>query len=174
MQNLRGIQAAHKEWVARNFGERQAHVDHRFMNYVISLLAESGKVAHHALKADQGIRGTVQNHEDQIWNSLSLITGISMRWSQEQFTHYKRMPIDKSRRFAHCVFGIAEELSETIRAFARDDESEVCDGMGDIFMYWLDGCNTLGVDAEQLIIDIASKVHQRDWNANPETGEVSK
>jgi hypothetical protein len=60
---MQDIQARHKEWVARNFGDREPVLHAEMINDGATLVCLLGDVSRSILKADQGIRGTIDDHK---------------------------------------------------------------------------------------------------------------
>ena len=83
---------------------------------------------------------------------------------------------------AICALGVAEETGELchavlkmnqgIRGSKEKHEAAAKDAVGDIVIYLADFCNRSGFSLEECVETVWNEVKQRDWIANPETGEV--
>lgn len=62
---LKEIQAEHKEWVNRNFGENRPA-----WHSLLGLVEEVGELAHSYLKREQNIRGTKAEHDAKIKDAV--------------------------------------------------------------------------------------------------------
>ena len=76
---------------------------------------------------------------------------------------------------------VTEELGELAHAYVKDKQgirtgidyhSKKIDAVGDIFISLVSYCNAEGISMEDAIRRTWEQVKQRDWKANPKTGEV--
>ena len=62
--NLRIIQLEQKEWALRNFGDKPS------WHPLLGIAEEVGELCHGYLKREQGIRGTAENHAEEIKDAV--------------------------------------------------------------------------------------------------------
>ena len=76
-----------------------------------------------------------------------------------------------------CALGMAEEVGEVCHHILKGmqgirggingiNKSEIADGVADVLIYGLQLLSFLGLDAEQEISSVITKVLRRDWRAN--------
>lgn len=81
---LQRIQGNHKVWVQRNFGTSPSgngegpFLTRRTLHAAMGVGEEAGELLNSVLKADQGIRGTLQEHLEQIRDDLGDIVMFSL------------------------------------------------------------------------------------------------
>jgi NTP pyrophosphatase (non-canonical NTP hydrolase) len=61
---LSRLQDEHREWLKHNFPDQQAH------DALLGLAEEVGELAHAHLKAQQGIRGTLEEHREEARDAI--------------------------------------------------------------------------------------------------------
>jgi NTP pyrophosphatase (non-canonical NTP hydrolase) len=175
MKTIRGIQAAHREWYEKNFGEAQIHTSGYEHYWLLRAAQIFGGLCHHSLKAAQGIRPDPNRAEHVHYATLeciSKLTEVSKSFSITEFTKPFR-PLHKERQ-THCILGAFEELGELTCAHQQGDIDGIADAIGDVHLYLTNLCNLLDLDHESIINKTAEQVHARDWRANPEDGRVAE
>lgn len=80
------------------------------------------------------------------------------------------------------VLGACEEVGElahaqlkieqAIRGTVEEHDAKAKDAIGDAVIFLLNLCSTRGWSFEQIVRETWAEVSQRDWKANPETGET--
>jgi len=81
----------------------------------------------------------------------------------------------------HPLLGIGEEAGELMHAHLKAEQgirgdvakhkAQAEDAIGDLLIYLADYCNRMGYDLEQCLTETWSRVRQRDWKKNTETGK---
>lgn len=166
---LKKLQEKHKIWADENFADRSPILPEPLKWRALELAANAGKVAHAILKTDQGIRGPAEKHQQKLGSALHSIRNLLTRddWSVVDPVVLDSPPTPREELAIQCCLGVVEEAGELAWAVLRGDTDEVRDAVGDVFLYLLDLCNRLGFDMEEIITEVAEKVHGRDWNENP-------
>jgi len=62
--DLRTLQDGHRQWLHHNFGEQQEH------QALLGLIEEVGELAHAHLKAEQNIRGSLEEHREEAKDAI--------------------------------------------------------------------------------------------------------
>lgn len=77
----------------------------------------------------------------------------------------------------HQFMGMVEEMGELSHAILKDQqgirgatELEAKDAVGDVLIYMINFCSTLGWDLEEILCDTWDQVKHRDWIENPLDG----
>jgi len=84
-----------------------------------------------------------------------------------------------------CALGMAEEVGEVCHHILKGmqgirggingiNKSEIADGVADVLIYGLQLLSFLGLDAEQEISSVITKVLRRDWRANRKGKESAR
>lgn len=165
---MKDLQAKHKEWTEKNFSERAPKTSHRSLDTVSRVASVVGRMAHHALKAHQGIRGSVDYHEASYeYASDALVNYLDFEGHVSFGAPAKHPHLD-----TQTLVGVIEEVGELAGAHREGRHEDQIDAVGDIVLYLMDFCNKVGIDFEDAVRQTAAKVHARDWNANSVNGEV--
>lgn len=157
------------EWAGRNFGETAPYrpllgmceelgeICATFWNLaqaddgahlIIRAMAHLGKIAHSQLKAEQGIRGTVEEHrQTAIDERQALDNTLYMLFDHRPNSGGKGIPL---------------------RNFEKTDT--VTDGLGDLFVYACHFSALMGITLEEAIFTTWAKVKLRDWQKNNQNG----
>lgn len=159
---MKDLQAKHKEWCEKNFGGREPKVNPMILAETARLATHMGKIAHHALKAYQGIRGTTEEH--------LMARARSKRFLAVDCIEPPLISIGiGDLRDFQAICGVIEEVGELCCAETIADR---VDAVADIALYLMDFCNFWGIDFEDAVRQTAAKVHARNWNKNSVNGEV--
>lgn len=77
----------------------------------------------------------------------------------------------------HQFMGMVEELGELSHAILKDQqgirgasEAEAMDAVGDLLIYTINFCSTLGWDTEEILQKTWDQVKERDWIDYPKDG----
>ena len=106
---------------------------------------------------------------------LSIIQKEVDAWSDRNFPNSGAM--DK-------LLGIVEEVGELAHAVLKQKqgirgsyeelaEQEV-DAIGDVMIYLLDYCSKRNLDLEHIVNKIWAQVSKRDWQSNPNSGQIAE
>ena len=68
--NLRELQEKHCDWSDENFGDVTGHFDRGVLHCALGAAEEIGELCHGVLKAEQGIRGSVDDHRDGVRDAI--------------------------------------------------------------------------------------------------------
>lgn len=169
---MKNLQQKHKEWCEKNFGGREPKTSWRSLELVLPITDLVGRLAHHALKAHQGIRGTRDDHEYKFQFIAAKIADIA--YAMEEEGVFFGYPSTKTHLDTQCLLGVVEEVGELVSAHNEGRYEECTDAVADIVLYLLDYCNHVGIDFEDAVRTTAEKVHKRDWVKNPVNGEVGE
>jgi len=91
-------------------------------------------------------------------------------WADKNFPNNNR---------THQLLGIVEEVGELCHAHLKFEQNirtnephaeSKCDALGDIFIFMLGYANKNGIDLQAAIEETWTKVKQRDWTVNSDTG----
>lgn len=172
--NIHETQNEVAEWASRNFGNTPAYrpllgmieelgeICATFSNIaqvddpahlLIRACAYLGKMCHARLKMEQGIRGTKEEHEHNLYlNAAYLLVVFRNLFTSNSIT--------------------VANMSTALSLGNFDKTDTICDGLGDLFVYACDFSNRIEIDMENAIYDTWAKVKQRDWQKNNKTGDV--
>lgn len=77
----------------------------------------------------------------------------------------------------HQFMGMVEEVGELSHAILKDqqgvrdsNEDEAKDAVGDILIFLINFCSTMGWDVEEILTTTWDEVKQRDWIKHPVDG----
>lgn len=173
--NIPQTQEEVAEWAQRNFGDTPSYrpllgmieelgeICAKFSNIadeqdipshiLLRTMAYVGKMCHHQLKSEQGIRGTAEEHEEQQYIfAAGLMHTLFHMFSFNQFTELYRM----ARAENHVWYSKTDSIE---------------DGLGDLFVYACHFSALMDIELNDAIFDTWAKVKQRDWQKNNKTGE---
>lgn len=119
------------------------------IDHALRLVQHTGQVAHAALKAAQGIRGTFAEHRAACEAAVEQALGAACD-AAEDFT-----PAD---------------LRTPPMVVPEAASAEVQDALADTLIYLLDLANSFGINLDVLLAATLAQVTQRDWVADPVGG----
>lgn len=103
------------------------------------------------------------------------IQAAHFEWASRNFP----MP-DEGRQILRCALGVSEEAGELAHAILKADQGirgnqskhdeDAKDAIGDIVLYAMHLCSLKGWDLHSIVQDTATKVLERDWQADPDSG----
>lgn len=173
--NLETLQAEQAEWSARNFGPHEAwqpllgmieevgELAHahlatdnllpRAALYAAHLAVYCGKIAHHVLKAHQGIRGAASEHGEGALDGAARLHMVL--WGEVEAS------------------GKADEIRRRIAEIRNTDGdgpvlkrqtmAEREDALADVTVYAADYATSSGFNYGKTVAYVWAKVKQRDW-----------
>lgn len=171
---MKDLQARHKDWCEKNFGGKKPKVSSHPVDITTDVIRLVGEMAHHALKARQGIRGNSKDHENSFDSAIDTLSEKTSDAALEGFEwDIDSYGDDCWTHLDEPLLGVQEELGELLGCALQDIEARI-DAVGDIVLYLMDYCNKSGIDFEDAVRVTAEKVHARDWVSNPVNGEVGE
>lgn len=170
MNELQQIVDEKNAWEAKNFpNTTQGSLE----NAVLGVIEETGELAHAHLKADQGIRGSEEEHalaaRDAIGDCLIYLIGVANH-SGVDFVSAVRThsepncltPTLSIFRLANRVGRLASDLANFPQLTTRH--------IGEIYWALGDYCRHRGWDIMQVLTETWAEVSKRDWTKNKQDG----
>ncbi len=109
--------------------------------------------------------------------SLKLLQRKHHEWTERNFPNP-----DKQEAMWRALAGMMEELGELshallkreqgIRVASGSHDAEARDAIGDLIAYTLHLCSNEGWDFEDIVFEVLSEVHERDWVTYPNDGRT--
>jgi NTP pyrophosphatase (non-canonical NTP hydrolase) len=152
-----------KEWVDKNFPPDNP--DHS----KLGMIEECGELVHHYLKKDQGIRGTAEDHDDGMKDSVGdlVIYMLGVMWHGD---FYPDDYTDYTRNEGNLVYGSIEDLLFRLdSAIAKINDGRLS-YIVDVLWYLYQFCKHHDWDFEPIVINTWARVSKRDWTKNKQDG----
>lgn len=162
-------------WSEKNFpademGKRVSPHTYHLIGWLISHV---GKACHHTLKAEQGIRGDVKEHERDLKTTLEdTYQYLSTAYQPIDFIDEedREWPGVRKAQALRKLMGVVEECGELVRALQpgspETDMDGVEDALADIFIFLCDLSAVLCCDLSAVIETTLDEVLDRDWEAH--------
>lgn len=173
MNDLQIIVEEKNAWEAKNFPNTTKG---SLQNAVLGVIEETGELAHAHLKADQGIRGTEDEHaaaaRDAIGDCLIYLIGVA-KHSGVEFVNAVYIHQDPHTlspelaifRLANRVGRLASDLANFPQLTTRH--------IGEIYWALGDYCRHRDWDIMEILIETWNEVKQRDWTKNKVDGSAA-
>lgn len=156
------------EWVAHNFPNQQGNADSTF-----GVIEELGELTHHYLKDKQGIRGTHQDHVDEMQDAIGDLTVYL--WGVMNLHRVLEVNKERPRRKTLDVEVVLRNLASAVGDLAVAEERGVTTwSMKHLITRVVAGCEDFcelqGWDYESIVRTTWEAVKERDWIKYPKTG----
>jgi NTP pyrophosphatase (non-canonical NTP hydrolase) len=151
--------------------ERNAWIAHNFPgpdmpNTMLGVIEELGELTHSWLKRDQGIRGTTEQHNEDMKDAVGDLTVYLLGCMK----HYEVKPdYECNYRVERDVPRLLFQLSDAVGSLAMRNSpqwyvSRIC-----YLLSWI--CHIEGWDYDSIVKDTWAGVRERDWIKYPDTGK---
>jgi len=186
--SIRDIQKTVRDWSLDNFPPEDVGgaVGWQTMGAVMKLVRSVAECSHKVLKAEQSIRGGLDNLNKLNGRSMAGQVANVINYVRRDYGHHRKSkhlgeghsPVDGvETEWQHKLLGVVEECGELVEAIDKGDDAEVRDALGDIFIFLCDLASALDVDLESAIEEALDEVLDRNWNgeswSNKEIEEVT-
>jgi len=173
MNKISQIQDDVRDWSLQNFPPHDVGgaVPESTVKEFMRVIKYVGQSSHSLLKAEQEIRGGFHKLKEisapmaiecytRFYGQIEKINGQYIHSNEVDITGYD---VD-TPEWTHKLLGIIEECGELVEAIMNDDEAEIRDALGDIFIFLCDLSSSLDVDLGDAIDETLDEVLERDWS----------
>ncbi len=157
------FQDEHRKWALANFG------DHQVTDPLLGIIEEKGELAHAVLKARQGIRGTVAEHNAKALDSIGdIMIYVADLFSCKGWSLAEEVEMAMTNRRVY----VSEFMSVPEYIIVLNAQLAGYNYLGAIAVL-AKLCEEFGTELDTVVAQTWERVKQRNWKQNPQTGEVS-
>jgi hypothetical protein len=166
--NWHELVAERKEWVDKNFPPDV------YEHSLLGMIEEMGEFTHHYLKMEQDIRGSREEHLDEMKDAIGDITiymwGVMYHKDIYPRTGYRAamaggIPEDITPR--DLIFRLNYQIALLPHLVSRGKIEYICGLLSMLTDFWWGG------GYEQIVQETWNQVKQRDWTVNKQDGGTS-
>ena len=144
---------------------------------LLGICEEAGELCHAQLKKEQGIRGTIEQHDaamkdavgDIMIYAINYLSGIDAQISPIN-PREDVEPFDDDKRIRDCIFTIFNIVGRIVGDVTKENSRLVHQLAGQLNYF----CAVKEWNLEEIIRETWREVGQRDWKQFPETGAPPK
>ena len=165
-ETLQDLQGCVYKWQQYNF-EKDQDIEYTLMG----ICEESGELCHAQLKLEQNIRGSAEEHEEEMFDAVGdmmiyIMNYMSgMGWVLNPFSPLESVEkTDNQKTIRKAVFAIYRLVAKLVETPELEDKAHQIVRQINYF------CKLKGWDPEHIIRTTWAQVGQRDWKKYPGNG----
>lgn len=159
---LREIQREVRDWTKANFDTSIEY------HPLLGLVEEVGELAHAVLKSEQGIRGTIEEHEAAAQDAIGDATIYLLDLANRQKRKIVEPSYEDGDDAIIDVFYLVANVGFAAEAFTDDEDID----LDSIAQSLSNVCSSYGWDYLEIVNTTWDKVKQRNWVKDPDNGGV--